>query len=136
MTHADDNGLLLPPSLAPHQIVILPIVKDESQRDKIVSACDNLQSLLCHKKYAGESLRVHIDSREMRDGEKAWSWVKKGVPIRLELGSREIDQGCVSVSQRHQNYDFGFVFRSHFMAGLTPGFSGGEALRGIAWNTF
>lgn len=104
MTHADDDGLVLPASLAPHQIVILPIIKSDSDREAVMQACEGLASSLRETLFEKEVLRVHVDTRDMRDGEKNWSWVKKGVPVRIEIGARELAQGQVSVSWRHEPY--------------------------------
>jgi prolyl-tRNA synthetase len=104
MTHADDDGLVLPPSLAPHQVVILPLLKDEATRERVLLACEQLAERLRQCRYAGEAVRVHVDVRDMRGGEKTWSWVKKGVPVRIEIGLRELEAGELSVKRRDQPY--------------------------------
>lgn len=104
MTHADDDGMVLPPSLAPHQVVILPLLKDDESRERVLKACDDLAERLRQCQYNKESVRVHVDARDMRGGEKAWHWVKKGVPVRVEIGARELEAGELSVKRRDQPY--------------------------------
>ena len=102
MTHGDDDGVVLPPRLAPQQVVILPIYKDAEQRSAVLGACDALKRELTDTRYADEPLRVEIDDRDLRGGEKNWHHVKRGVPIRVEIGPRDLDAGVVSVARRDQ----------------------------------
>jgi prolyl-tRNA synthetase len=102
MTHGDDDGVVLPPRLAPQQVVILPIYKDAEQRTAVLGACDALKRELTDARYADEPLRVQIDDRDLRGGEKNWHHVKRGVPIRVEIGPRDLDAGVVSVARRDQ----------------------------------
>jgi prolyl-tRNA synthetase len=62
--------------------------------------CEQLRFDLAGQTYAGAPLRVHIDARDLRGGEKVWSWVKKGVPIRLEIGPRDIEKNAVFMARR------------------------------------
>ncbi|MDO8953566.1 MAG: proline--tRNA ligase [Gammaproteobacteria bacterium] len=100
MTHSDDNGLVLPPRIAPEQIVILPIYRNEEDRLTVLAYCQELQKALLSKTYAGQALRVRIDSRDMNGGEKTWNWIKKGVPIRLEIGPRDMANNSVFMGRR------------------------------------
>ena len=100
MTHGDDDGVVLPPRLAPQQAVVLPIYKDAAQRDAVLAGCRALQQRLSEQQYGGEPLRVTIDDRDLRGGEKNWHHVKRGVPLRLELGPRDLEAGAVSVARR------------------------------------
>lgn len=102
MTHSDDNGLVLPPQLAPHQIVILPIYKKEEDKHRVLSFCKDLQEQLQALNWRDERLRVHVDMRDIAGGEKNWQWIKKGVPIRLEIGPRDIADNAVSLYRRDQ----------------------------------
>ncbi|MCY4372273.1 MAG: His/Gly/Thr/Pro-type tRNA ligase C-terminal domain-containing protein, partial [Spirochaetaceae bacterium] len=102
MTHGDDDGVVLPPRLAPQQVVILPIYKDAAQRSAVLGACDALKRELTESRYADEPLRVEIDDRDLRGGEKNWHHVKRGVPIRVEIGPRDLEAGVVSVARRDQ----------------------------------
>jgi prolyl-tRNA synthetase len=96
MTHSDDDGLVLPPNVAPYHIVILPIYRNDEEYSQVLEYCQKL------KKSLDEKLRVHVDERDMRGGEKNWSWIKKGVPIRVEIGPRDIAKDNVCVSFRNK----------------------------------
>jgi prolyl-tRNA synthetase len=99
MTHGDDDGLVLPPRLAPSQIVICPIYKDDS-RATVMEYVHSLAAELRSKQYAGAPIRVEIDDRDIRGGEKKWHHVKRGVPIRLEVGPKDIEKQAVFCSRR------------------------------------
>jgi prolyl-tRNA synthetase len=100
MVHSDDDGLVLPPKLAPQQIVILPILHNTEEAQPILDYCESLRSRLCAKTFHGQPLRALLDTRERRGGEKSWEWIKKGVPIRVEAGIRELQSGHVLVVRR------------------------------------
>lgn len=100
MIHSDDNGLVLPPRIAPQQIVILPIYRNEEEKQTVLDYCQRLQKMLAEKIYAEQPLRVQLDNRDMRGGEKNWHWIKKGVPIRLEIGPRDVANQCVFMGRR------------------------------------
>jgi prolyl-tRNA synthetase len=102
MTHSDDDGFVLPPRLAPTQIVILPIYRDESQRAEVLEYANSLRKQLCAQQYAGAPIRVEIDDRDVRGGEKKWHHVKRGVPIRLEIGPKDIEKNSVFMGRRDQ----------------------------------
>jgi prolyl-tRNA synthetase len=100
MTHADDDGLVLPPRLAPAHVVILPIFRNDEEKSEVLPYCAKLEQELAAQAYAGEQIRVRIDNRDIRGGEKKWQWVKRGVPIRVEVGPRDIADQKVSVARR------------------------------------
>lgn len=102
MAHADDDGLILPPRVAPQQIVILPITPKEDTRDAVIASCQALAETLRHQFYHGEPLRVHVDTRDLGGGIKKWEWIKKGVPIRIEIGPRDIETRKCCVQRRDQ----------------------------------
>src|ERR1700682_663897 len=102
MTHADDDGLVLPPRIAPTHIVIIPITPKEETRAAVLDAADKLASQLREISYFGSLLEVEVDRREMGGGLKNWDWIKKGVPLRVELGPRDLESGKVAVSRRDQ----------------------------------
>jgi prolyl-tRNA synthetase len=100
MTHSDDDGLVLPPKLAPVQVIILPIYRNDEERNTVVAYCRELESQLADQQYGGRPLRISIDDRDMRGGEKTWQHIKKGVPIRAEVGPRDVASGSVFVGRR------------------------------------
>lgn len=103
MTHGDDNGLMLPPRLAPAQVVILPVIHKDDTRAQVLEYCGNLAAELGRVRYGDRPLAVEIDARDMRGGEKTWSWIKRGVPLRLEIGPRDIAAGAVSLTRRDRD---------------------------------
>ena len=100
MTHSDDDGLILPPALAKYHIVICPMLMKNKDHTAILTYCQELADSLSSQDYNGKKVRVHIDSSDKTGGEKNWHWVKKGVPIRLEVGNREITAQTVSMKKR------------------------------------
>lgn len=117
MTHSDDNGLVLPPKLAPSHIVILPVIHKEEDRANILAYCQQLATELRQLQYHNRKISVEIDTRELPGGEKAWSWVKKGVPIRLEIGNKECTGNTVFMGRRDKDYkDRKIVARQEFIA--------------------
>jgi prolyl-tRNA synthetase len=100
MTHSDDDGLVLPPRIAPAHIVILPVTAKAEKPDEVIAYCKKLQADLSELRYHNRELEVELDLRDLRGGEKVWSWVKKGIPIRLEIGPRDIAQDAVFMARR------------------------------------
>ena len=100
MAHGDDDGVIMPPRVAPTQVVILPVTPREETREEVLNAADALAGELQQQDYCGESIRVEVDKREMQGGAKNWEWVKKGVPLRMEIGPRDLEKGTVAVARR------------------------------------
>jgi prolyl-tRNA synthetase len=100
MTHSDDDGLVLPPRIAPQHAVILPIFRTDEERAAVLEACGKLEAALRSASFADEPVRVKIDARDMRGGDKVWQHVKQGVPVRIEIGPRDLAAGAASVTRR------------------------------------
>jgi len=100
MTHSDDDGLVLPPRIAPHHAVILPIARSDEERAAVLEACGRLEADLKGASFAGEPIRVKIDARDIRGGDKVWQHIKQGVPVRLEIGPRDLAAGAASLTRR------------------------------------
>lgn len=96
MTHGDDTGLICPPRLAQHQVVIVPIYKNDTEKGEVVETAMRLQ-----KELRAAGIRVHVDLREgMKPGAKYYDWEARGVPLRLELGPRDVANQSVMLARR------------------------------------
>ncbi|HHM12754.1 MAG TPA: proline--tRNA ligase, partial [Planctomycetaceae bacterium] len=100
MTHSDDDGLVLPPKLAPKQIVVMPIYRNEEEALQVVPYCRKLIAALEDQSYHGMPIRVQYDDRDMRGGEKVWYHIKRGVPLRVEVGPKDLAKESVFVGRR------------------------------------
>ncbi|HTP03316.1 MAG TPA: proline--tRNA ligase [Anaerolineales bacterium] len=96
MTHSDDHGLVLPPRLAPTQVVVVPIYKNDAEKAKVMEAADSVFQEL---KQAG--IRLKLDDREeVTPGFKFNDWELRGVPLRIEIGPRDVEKGTVAFARR------------------------------------
>jgi prolyl-tRNA synthetase len=103
MTHSDDDGLILPPKIAPKQVVILPITKKNADNQAIYNYCEQIAEKLRSKSFDGAPIEVKIDRRDnVNTGSKSWEWIKKGVPVRVEVGPRDMEADSVFVGRRDQ----------------------------------
>jgi prolyl-tRNA synthetase len=103
MTHGDDNGLRVPPRLAPVEVVIVPIYKSDDERGRVLQEAEALRRELVDwtGRGAADRLRVHVDARDgVKPGAKYYEWELRGVPLRLELGPRDIDKRSVFSARR------------------------------------
>jgi prolyl-tRNA synthetase len=100
MTHGDDDGLRVPPLIAPQQIVILPMLRDDDGDAALLDYCAGLRAELTGLSALGEPVRVLLDKKAGKATAKRWGWVKKGVPLILEIGGRDAAGGQVSVLRR------------------------------------
>ena len=100
MTHGDDDGLRAPPAIAPHQIVILPMLREDDGDAALLAYCEDIRRTLAAQQALGEPVRVLLDKRPGKATQKRWAWVKKGVPLILEIGGRDAAGGQVSVIRR------------------------------------
>ena len=100
MTHSDDDGLVLPPRIAPAHLVIIPVIHSEEAKREVLEEAHALAKRVRALSYGGEAIKVIVDERDMRGGDKTWSWIKKGVPLRLEIGPRDIAANCFPLYRR------------------------------------
>lgn len=103
MTHGDDNGMVTPPRLAPIEVVIVPIWKTDEERARVVEAANALKAQLGDYTGRGElgRIRSHVDAREgIRSGAKYYEWELRGVPLRLELGPKDLEKQSVFSARR------------------------------------
>ena len=94
MTHGDDDGLILPPAIAPYQVVIIPIIRDENAK-KLNKYAEKIG-----KKLLAKGVRVLVDTSDMRSADKIWKWIKRGVPLRVEVGEREMESEVATITRR------------------------------------
>ncbi|MGF7148115.1 prolyl-tRNA synthetase [Sphingomonas zeicaulis] len=104
MTHGDDDGLRLPPVIAPQQVVIIPMLRDTEEDETVLAHCRALAAELRQTSAFGEALRVQVDAKDIKASNKRWAWVKKGPPLIVEVGPRDIANGVVSVVRRDRLY--------------------------------
>jgi prolyl-tRNA synthetase len=100
MTHSDDAGLVLPPKLAPTHVVIVPIWKTDEEQKKVIEYAQGIKAGLQKHAYGFGRLEVELDTRDLRPGNKFFEWEKKGVPLRVEVGPRDMAAGNVVVARR------------------------------------
>lgn len=104
MVHSDDDGLRLPPRVAPKHVVIVPVVPKPELEANVMEYADRVAEKLKNCTYAGKKVRVTVDKRDMRGGEKNWEWIKKGIPIRIEVGPRDIESQSITLYRRDQDH--------------------------------
>ncbi len=123
MVHGDDDGLRVPPRIAPWQVVIVPMLRDNDEDAAIVDYCKALQAELAKQSAFGEPVRALLDLKPAKAATKRWGWVKKGAPIVIEVGGRDVAGGNVSVIRRNRLYredgklDSAIVARGDFVGG-------------------
>lgn len=100
MTHSDDDGLRLPPVIAPRQIILVPILRDKPEDGDIVKYCEAIAADLNRGSAFGEPVRAAVDKRPGRAVDKRWNYVKRGVPIVCEVGGRDVAAAAVTVIRR------------------------------------
>jgi prolyl-tRNA synthetase len=94
MTHGDDQGLILPPKLAPIQVVIVPIFKNDAEKSQVMPVVEKLRAALI-------AFRVKVDERtDLTPGFKFNDWELRGVPLRIEVGPKDVEKGTVMVARR------------------------------------
>ena len=126
MVHGDDDGLRVPPRVAPWQVVIVPMLRDQPEDEEVVEYCKALQAELSAQSSLGESVRALLDLKPAKAATKRWGWVKKGAPIVIEVGGRDVAGGNVSVIRRDRLYredgklDSAVLARDAFVGEVSP----------------
>lgn len=119
MAHSDDDGLILPPKLAPAHVVIIPVAHKPEDVAVVHAWTRALAEDLRKQSFDGRPVQVELDLRDMRGGDKAWSWIKKGVPVRVEVGPRDIAAESVFMARRDRPHkEKSAVKRSDFVDGI------------------
>lgn len=104
MTHGDDDGLRVPPRVAPYQVVIVPMLRDTEEDAAVLDYCRALLGDLQAQTALGEPVRALLDAKAIKASNKRWAWVKKGAPVIVEVGPRDMGGGNVSVIRRDRLY--------------------------------
>jgi prolyl-tRNA synthetase len=99
MTHGDDDGIILPPRVAPSHVVLLPITRKAEDMQAVMEYVDHLAAELRQQTYNGRNVAVEVDRRDI-GGARGWDWIKKGIPLRVEIGPRDIASNSVFVGRR------------------------------------
>jgi prolyl-tRNA synthetase len=100
MTHGDDDGLRLPPAIAPRQIVLVPMLRNNDKDGAVLEYCDAIADRLNQATAFRLPLRAYVDKKQISSAEKRWNWVRRGAPLILEIGQRDIAAGTVTFMRR------------------------------------
>jgi prolyl-tRNA synthetase len=104
MIHGDDDGIILPPKIASAHVVLLPIIRKSDDRENVMTYTESLAGQLRETYYHHRKLVVEIDHRDI-GGARGWDWIKKGIPLRVEIGPRDIAQDSVYVGRRDKAHN-------------------------------
>jgi prolyl-tRNA synthetase len=130
MSHGDDDGIILPPRVASAHVVLLPIIRKEKDRSTVMEYVENLARALRGQTYHRREIVVEIDTRDI-GGARGWDWIKKGIPLRVEIGPRDIADNAVFVARRDKAHrDRNSMDKDRFVAGI------GDILDDIQKNLF
>jgi len=116
MTHGDDDGIILPPRVASAHVVLLPIIRRDKERQMVMEYTHALGNELKNVRYNERRIQVEIDERDI-GGARGWDWIKKGIPLRVEIGPRDIGADSVYVGRRdHPHNRKESIKRARFVA--------------------
>ena len=101
MSHGDDDGMIMPPKVAPAHVVLLPIIRQSDQQEKVMAYTESLARELRDQYFSHRRVVVEIDTRRI-GGARGWDWIKKGIPLRVEIGPRDMADNAVFVGRRDQ----------------------------------
>ena len=126
MTHGDDDGLRVPPAIAPQQIVIIPLLRDAPEDAELIAYCAELRVALSEQTALGEKVRVLLDAKPGKAAAKRWDWVRKGAPVIVEVGPRDMAERKVAMLRRDQLWNtangkpaFTYPAQDEFVAGAS-----------------
>jgi prolyl-tRNA synthetase len=119
MTHGDDDGIILPPRIASAHVVLMPIIRNPDDRESVMAYTNNLAKSLRETHYHHRKIVVEIDDRDI-GGARGWDWIKKGIPLRVEIGPRDIAEDSVFVGRRDKpNREKVSMKKAQFVAEIT-----------------
>jgi len=105
MVHGDDDGLRVPPAIAPRQIVIVPMLRNKPEDADVLGYCEALSHALSRQTALDDRIRVQLDTKDIKSADKRWNWVRRGAPIIVEIGPRDVANGNVTFMRRDQLRD-------------------------------
>ena len=106
MSHSDDDGLVLPPKIAPYKIVIIPVIHDENNTIKILEYCEKIKA----------ATGAFIDLSNKTSADKKWDWIRKGAPLRLEIGIKEVENNAVFYVRRDRLMEKNIITFDEFLS--------------------
>jgi prolyl-tRNA synthetase len=125
MTHGDDDGLRVPPRIAPHQVVILPMLREDDGDAALLAYCEEVRAGIAAQSALGEPVRVLHDKSPGKAAPKRWDWVRKGAPLIVEVGPRDMAEGKLALLRRDRLWNaengksaFEFLARDAFTANV------------------
>lgn len=119
MIHSDDDGLVLPPRVASAHVALMPIWRKDDEKAAVMEHVERLAKALRSQRYHDRPVQVEIDSRDI-GGARGWDWIRKGIPIRAEIGPRDIEKGTVFAGRRDRPAkDRRAIPQDRFVAQLT-----------------
>jgi len=105
LVHGDDDGLRLPPAIAPRQIIIVPMLRNKPEDADVLGYCAALAHAVSRESAFNERIRVQTDTKDIRSADKRWNWVRRGAPLIVEIGPRDVANGQVTYMRRDQLRD-------------------------------
>ncbi|WP_028324475.1 proline--tRNA ligase [Desulfatirhabdium butyrativorans] len=102
MTHGDDNGVVMPPKIASAHVVLLPIYRTDAEKSAVLAYTGELCAQLRTIRYHDRLLQVEVDDRDI-GGARGWEWIKKGIPVRIEIGPRDIAKDGIMMARRDRS---------------------------------
>lgn len=100
MTHGDDEGMAVPPKVAPYQVVLVPVIKKQEDEESVLAYVNEVYSRLREQNAFGEKIRIKLDKRNKPSVDKFWEWTRKGAPIICEIGPRDVESRGMMVKER------------------------------------
>jgi len=100
MAHSDDNGLVLPPKIAPSHLAIIPIYRDAQEQEQVMEMAHQIEAMFAKEHFEDIRIYTELDDRDLTGSERNWYWIKKGIPLRLEIGPRDVASCSVMLARR------------------------------------
>ena len=119
MTHGDDDGVIMPPRVAPAHVVLIPIFRNDEEKEKVIAYVNGIADDLRALRYHDRKVVVEIDDRDS-GGARGWDWIKKGIPVRAEIGPKDMEKDSVFAGRRdHSPKEKFSISRTDFISGMT-----------------